>query len=212
MNVPDRIARLPKSQGYHVPWFVTWLDGTPDFRVMDAQKFVRAVTEKLCWVCGQPTGSYVAFLIGPMCAVNQVSAEPPLHRECAEYSAKVCPFLSNPNAVRRETRIPAGSTAPAGMMIRRNPGVSLLWVTRSTSWRIFQAPAGPITNAGVLFRIGEPVETEWYFEGRRATRDEVMKSLEVGLEPLKEIATQEGPDAVEALWTGVRQALRFLPI
>ncbi len=77
LEVPPRIAKLPKDQrGYHVPWFVAWIDGVADFRVTDNAKLVRAVNERRCWVCGEKMGRHLAFLIGPMCAVNRVSAEP----------------------------------------------------------------------------------------------------------------------------------------
>src|SRR5262245_2742625 len=94
--VPERMRKLPLHRGYPVPWFVEWIEGVPDFRIMDGRKLVRAVKEKRCWVCGELMGSYLAFTIGPMCAVNRISAEPPSHRECASFSARGCPFLTRP--------------------------------------------------------------------------------------------------------------------
>src|SRR5258708_1131539 len=118
IEVPSRIAVLPKDQrGYHVPWFVAWIDGVPDFRVIGGGKLPHAVREKLCWVCGQPLGGFMAFMIGPMCAVNRISSEPPSHRECAVYSARVCPFLSNPEMKRRETNLPPARVEAAGIPI-----------------------------------------------------------------------------------------------
>jgi len=60
--MPDRIKRLPISAtGFPVPWFVAWIDGLPDFRVIGPDKMVQAVNRKLCWVCGQPLGVHKAF-------------------------------------------------------------------------------------------------------------------------------------------------------
>ena len=202
--LPDRMRRLPKdSAGRPVPRFVEWIDGVPDFRVMSFDHLRLAVRLKLCWVCAQPLGANATFTIGPMCAVNRVSAEPPSHLDCATYSALACPFLSNPARVRREAHIPDGAVVPAGISIPRNPGVALLWTTRS--WKV--EPEG----RGVLFRLGDPTRVEWYAEGREATRAEVMASIETGLPTLQEMATQEGQRAVAALETQVADALELVP-
>lgn len=127
--IPERILALPVGRGYPVPWFAAAVDGGYDFRVLRPGAVDRAVTYELCWVCGQPLGPWVTFVVGPMCAVNRTSAEPPAHRECAEWSARACPFLVRPHARRREHDLPADAQEPAGIMLRRNPGVALCWHT-----------------------------------------------------------------------------------
>src|SRR5258708_35755545 len=100
--LPSRMLSLPiDDRGYVVPWFVDWIDGKPEFRAMDGKKFVRAVREKLCWVCGERLGRYMTFVAGPMCGINRTSSEPPSHLECARWSARNWPFLSNPEMIRR---------------------------------------------------------------------------------------------------------------
>jgi hypothetical protein len=47
-----------------------------------------------------------------------MSAEPPSHRECAEYAVRACPFLTRPLAVRNERGL--DGFEPAGVMIKRN--------------------------------------------------------------------------------------------
>lgn len=171
---PYRIAKLPVHRGYPVPWFVAWMDnGEPEFRTMDGRKLRLAVTDKLCWVCGEKLGKNMTFVIGPMCAVNRVSAEPPSHLDCAEYSARNCPFLSKPQMVRRENDLPDDIMDPGGFSIKRNPGVTLVWTT--TSFKPIAAPNG------MIFRIGEAEKTSWYREGRLATRAEVEESTMSGL-------------------------------
>jgi hypothetical protein len=65
-----------------------------------------------------------------MCAILRISGEPPSHRECAEFSARACPFLSRPDMVRREDRLPdAAKFNP--LMLERNPGVAMVWITLS---------------------------------------------------------------------------------
>src|SRR5262245_39698608 len=83
---PPRIKRLPlDARGYPVPWFVAYVDGVPDFRIVDTPKIGVAWNKQRCWICGGQLGRYLAFAIGPMCAVNRVSSEPPSHLECAMY-------------------------------------------------------------------------------------------------------------------------------
>jgi hypothetical protein len=209
------MARLPRDRrGYLVPWFVGYVNGEPDFRVMDARKATLAVRERLCWLCGQPLGRYLAFNIGPMCAINRVSSEPPSHRDCAIYAAQACPFLTQPARPRRTKQMPAEGEPAAGHGLARNPGVALVWVT--TSYRVDHirpedfAPGAPI-QAGVLFVVGDPTETLWFCEGRTATRGEVMESISGGLPLLQESAEADGADAVQALHLKTAQALELLP-
>lgn len=216
MVIPPRIRRLPISPaGFPVPWFVQWFDGetptdfgigVPDFRVADQRKFVAAIKQKLCWVCGEPLGVHLAFTIGPMCAINRTISEPPQHFECAEFSAKGCPFLSQPRMRRNEKDLPSAKIEAAGNGIKRNPGAACVWVTRS--YRLFKPQKG---NPGFLFELGEPERVLWYAHGRDATRDEVLASIESGLPLLREAAEAEGPDAVKALVEYVARAMPLLP-
>lgn len=182
--LPKRMRSLPvDDRGYPVPWFVAWLDGKPEFRAMDGRKWQAAVEKHLCWVCGQPLGSRFTFVVGPMCGVNRISAEPPSHRDCAEFSARACPFLTMPKMVRRAAGLPEEVHNPGGIMIRRNPGVGLLWHTRD--YKIVTAPNG------ALIRMGEPFEVAWWAEGRVASRAEVEEAIATGLPLLLEACDQE---------------------
>jgi len=190
--VPGRIALLPRNKvGYPVPWFVATIDGQPDFRVIRAGGIQAALRQNLCWVCGC---SFLrqedrAFTIGPMCAVNRVSAEPPSHRDCAVWSARNCPFLATPRMVRRDRHKPEGAVNPAGIMLTRNPGVALVWVTRYRSWG-----TRPDGNGG-----------------REATRTEVLASIDSGLPLLREMAEQDGRAAVAELEVMHGAALALVP-
>jgi len=206
---PGRIDRLPRNKaGYPVPWFVATISGLPDFRIIKPGAIQEARARKLCWVCGTPFGRQEdrAFVIGPMCAVNRVSAEPPSHRDCAVYSATRCPFLTRPDMVRRDRHIPADAVAPAGISIRRNPGVALVWVTGYRSWGTFPDPAG-----GTLFSIGDPREALWFARGRDATREEVLASIDSGMPILRDMADREGPGEAAALAAMYDLALACIP-
>lgn len=189
--VPHRIAALPIDpvRLLPVPWFVQWIDGKPEWRVADGERFRRAINEKLCWVCGQKLGANLAFILGPMCAVNRVSAEPPCHRDCAEFSVKACPFLSRPAMERREGNFLCEGKS-AGHMIERNPGVTIVWMTRK--YGLIDDGRG-----GVLCKVGDPDEVKAWAEGRQATKEEVAASFDSGLPLLMKMA--EGQDAVAEL-------------
>jgi hypothetical protein len=199
--MPRRMLALPvDDRGYPVPWFVAWVDGKPEFRAMDPQKFVDAIRKKLCWVCGERLGVNVCFVAGPMCGINRTSSEPPSHLDCARWSARNCPFLSNPRMARREDETMNNATLrenAAGFAITRNPGVAMLWVTRQ--YEVFDtAEVKGNTNRGFLIQMGEPESVEWFASGRMATRQEVIDSIETGLPNLEAIArTEQG--GLEAL-------------
>jgi hypothetical protein len=210
LEIPKRIQALPiDKKGRPVPWFVYWKDGEPDFRVVAPGKIALATLQRKCWVCGEKLGTYLAFVIGPMCAVNRVSSEPPSHRECAIFSAQACPFLTTPRMHRNEKDLPEDMTLyknTAGFANPRNPGVALVWITnRFTPFNI-QKP-----NPGVLFVLGDPLETLWYAEGREATRQEILHSIYGGLPTLLEVAKQDGPAAVDELTKKTREALLLVP-
>jgi len=194
------------ARGYPVPWFVAWLDApdgrkVPDFRVVDAAKFSLAVKERRCWVCGEPLGRWLAFPIGPMCAITRTTGEPPCHLECASWSVRNCPFLANPSLLRNERDLPSLSEEPAGYALRRNAGVVALWLTRS--FEIFRVSQG---NRGVLITVGDPAQVTWWREGRPATVSEVEASVAGGFPALLEMAKSEGPFAVEELGRQYKRA------
>jgi hypothetical protein len=188
--IPAKMAGLPIGpNGFPVPWFTPWIDGVPEFRAAASGKIAQAVRESRCWVCGEHRGRWLTFVIGPMCAINRVSSEPPAHLECARYSALACPFLARPRMVRRDASDLETKEAP-GFMSDRNPRVTLLYTTRIM--RPFRAPTG---GGGILFRLGEPTSLEWYREGRPASRAEVEESVRTGLPFLEELARQEEDQA-----------------
>ncbi len=206
-SLPHRMRELPLSPtGWVTPWFVAWINGKPEFRAMDPEKFVRAIKQKLCWVCGGKLGVNICFVAGPMCGINRTSSEPPSHYECALWSAKNCPFLSNPRMVRREDEaINNAKTTEnsAGFALTRNPGVAMLWRTRN--YEIFRDHQGK-----PLIQMGEPEKVEWYACGRPATRAEVMESIESGLPNLEALARQQA-GAMEALARARQRFEKWIP-
>jgi len=210
-NLPPRMRGLPIDEaGRPVPKFVEWIDGKPDFRIMSSKQLRDSVMHRYCWVCGQQMGAHAVFTAGPMCLINLNSAEPPSHYECALYSATHCPFLTNPNKVRREGNMPEDPQEPAGMMIARNPGVTALIVVKH--WTVWREGSGILFNIGTR-RLNGPAEierVEWYAYGRPATREEVVNSIDTGMPALVDAC---GTDqlALTMLARMVDDARKWLP-
>lgn len=91
-----------------------------------------------------------------------------------------------------------------GIPILRNPGVTLLWITKT--FTLFRGP-----DRQFLIRVGDTEEVHWYAEGRRATRAEVDASIEGGLPKLAELARAEGPKAEAELRERVQAFEFYLP-
>lgn len=206
--LPAHMARRPiDRRGFPVPYFVAWLSpmgqrlpdgmGEPDHRVIDTEKLARCLKFSLCWLCGQPLGKFRALVVGPMCLVNRTTAEPDCHTDCAEYAARACPFLANDRTRRNDAReLPAGSRIhPQGH--KRNPGVACVFV-HTERWlkRVPQA-AGAVPLWRMPF--GEPRRLTFFANSERASRRQVMQSLDGGMAILQAAAAAEGPEATTEL-------------
>jgi len=203
--IPPRIAKLPlDARGYFVPFFVAWIGEPPqpDFRVVDQARYVECVRYKRCWLCGEPLGKYLAYVLGPMCVVTGTTSEPGSHVECAEWAVRACPHLINPHAKRREANRPAGAIDPPGIFLTRNPGAVAVYVvdTPARLWRIAN---------GTLLRLGPPLRVSWWAQGRSATRAEVLASIESGLPALR--AVDNDAEANRAIDAQVAATERLLP-
>lgn len=113
--------------------------------------------------------------------------------------------MSNPRMVRREDEEINNAKLrenAAGFAISRNPGVTMLWVTRQ--YEVFKAGNGP------LIQMGEPEVVWWYACGRKATRAEVEASIESGLPNLEAIARQEA-GGLAALESMKQRFFKWLP-
>lgn len=185
--IPVRMRGRPfDHRGYPVPWFVTrkTADGLRDFKTVDIERHREAIRKRVCWVSGQPLGRYAAFVLGPMGTINRVSSDPPVIPEIAEWSARVCPFLSRPRARRPNF---TGQHATPGAMVADSPGLCAVWVTKD--W--WCSPEG-------LFSMGDPVMVSWWRDGRRADRSTDARVVhENRASVLEAMAAEEGPQALQ---------------
>lgn len=209
--LPERMRGRPVDpRGFPVPWFVAKMDdGQWDFRVIRPHGFAMAVQGNICWICGCPLGVHKTFVIGPMCAINRVTSEPPSHLVCAQWATRACPFMLNPEARRSSRPMAPDAEAPAGIHTERNPGAMCLWTTRT--FEPFRVPHHLPGSGGMLIRLGDPSAVEWWARGRAATRAEVLASISSGIPLLKAAAEAQGVDAVEALSGQIEDIEPLLP-
>jgi hypothetical protein len=147
----------------------------------------------------------MAFVIGPMCAINRVNSEPPSHRDCAIFAVTTCWFLSQPRMRRNEKNLPENAQDSPGLHLSHNPGAACVWITRSFE------PFRPPGDTGLLFRLDDPIECLWFANGREATRAEVLQSIDSGYPSLLAVAKREGSDAVAALERYRNDVMPLLP-
>lgn len=190
-RVPEKMQALPVDErGYPVPWFVDWVEGKPDHRLMDAKKIPDAIRFDRCWICGEAMGKYRSFCMGPMGLITLTQTEPPSHLDCLRFAVKACPHLTSPSAKHRDTGIEEAVT-PVGT-VQVNPGTWCLATTREV--RIHRY----VIEERYLFRIGPIDSAEWYRKGKPATRADVDAGFDYALGILRSIAKEEDTENPEA--------------
>lgn len=204
MNMPSRMNGRPLDhRGFPVPWFVTMKTdkGLWDFRRVTHHRKLEAVRSQVCWVSGEKLGRFRAFVVGPMCIINRVSSDPPVIPEIGQWSARICPFLSNPLAKRPEF---SEEHSTPGVMISDNPGLCAAWITRTDS---YDRKTG-------LFSIGEATQVSWWMFGEEVTRanvDRAQRIFETRANQLKGYAEEEGGEALEAFEVMYERAKNWQP-
>lgn len=208
-SLPANIAALPiDDRGYPIPWFVAEIDGKRDFRVADGRKKFLAAFHNHCWICGEKIIGKKSFVIGPMCAINCTTSEPPCHYDCAKFAAQACPFLILPRAEYRNANLPGQPILPTGAILG-NPGACCIWTTRN--FEVFN-PRQQQCPDDFLFTIGSAYSVEWYAEGKRATRNQVITSVGNRIHFLFEEAKKIGrSEAMDELLTGIANFMKLLP-
>lgn len=99
--VPANMQHLPRDKrGYPIPYIV-WIDsdGNPQFTVNGEELRQRVLVEDRCSICGNKLFRGHFLVGGPLSAfsANGRYIDPPMHRDCATYALKVCPYLAAPN-------------------------------------------------------------------------------------------------------------------
>lgn len=134
--IPDCMKHLPlDSRGYPIPYFgATAPDGTPDFRVVDPDRWVECVTGRKCGITGLPLGYEMAFVGWPNSILGRTFTDAPMIPEAAEYALKACPFLAAPKfgyAAMSSVEKQGGAVRVNPEMSTTRPEVFGMGITRS---------------------------------------------------------------------------------
>lgn len=104
LDIPKELSHLKiDSRGYPIPYFVSEINGKPEFRFIKPERLEMIIEKKLCHICGKklPT-DFFYFISGPVGLQNRVSTDAAMHRLCAEFSLRACPHLYLQKADRRD--------------------------------------------------------------------------------------------------------------
>jgi len=188
IDIPKHLRGRPVYNGYVVPFFVSWYlpDGSkvnertpnakPNFPIIDMDRAQICRKRNACWICGKQLGTYRWFVMGPGSAITRTALEPPSHRDCAKYAVRVCPFMLNPNKQINNNAARNAVVELIGSVPPDNPGVSVLWATKSYDL----LPVDP--SRGIFYyRPHEPDVVEFWREGRHATRAEIDAAIDRSL-------------------------------
>lgn len=183
MELPKYMRTRPTYGGFVVPYFVAWFIGQeqtdertpeakPDFRVTDMRRANICRQRNMCWICGKQLGTFKWFVFGPASALGRVSTEPPSHRDCAHYAVQTCPYLLHAG----RSLAPLTNVPPDTHVFDiepEHPGVSVLWAAKGYDLE----PVDP--SRGIFyFTPHEPDVVEFWYEGRRATREEITSAID----------------------------------
>lgn len=113
IEIPLQMMELPKDdRGYPIPFTIERdASGKPNFSNHDPKRIAESIKNKRCSICGKPLNSDVWLLAGAKIAFSPIGAyvDPPMHKQCATYALKVCPYLAMPSFSKRSPNGVKGS-------------------------------------------------------------------------------------------------------
>ncbi len=103
--MPPAIAALPKdARGYPIPYFASYDGSRPRFDILDPARVVDCVERRLCGICGRKLAALCWYIGGPKTLAARLSADPPMHFDCAQFAITACPHLTFENARYRDDK------------------------------------------------------------------------------------------------------------
>lgn len=146
-DIPAHLAHLPAVGGLAVPYITGQrpLDGTYLFGTVYRARQVECLVLRLCGVCGRPLGDTVVLLVrsSEVVAVPDLetfqlriiarTAEPAVHPECRDYSARACPMLAGSMSRYRT------SPPPLGDGIEHAPDIEARLGHEAETWYVITA-------------------------------------------------------------------------
>jgi hypothetical protein len=192
LPVPDRMKHLPRDpRGYPI-FFMAYRDANDraHFSVNDSGVRARVIARDLCSICGKPLLRGRWFVGGQRSAFDPHGAyiDPPMHRECAHYALRVCPYLASPTYAS----LIHGNTMPSddrALLIDQteieSPSTAhevrppLFVAVHARGQRFHPTPAG-----GLIFPTRPYIVVEYWQHGWKLAQDEGERLCRMtGVEP-----------------------------
>lgn len=86
---------LPHHEGRPIP-FTTFRsdDGVPDWGVTAQERWHHCIQNRLCGMCGEPLGYWIAFVGSDQAVRLRLFFDAPMHEACARYVLRECPYFA----------------------------------------------------------------------------------------------------------------------
>lgn len=157
VETPIFLAHLPVFAGMPVAYIVHWENGKPDFRIVDRQKQIECYEKKLCAICGRRMFEFW-FIGGSQSMDSGQFTDGPMHLPCAQFSAKVCPFLAG---IRHDHSTRPATTECPGAKIVFNEAVPTERPDKMAMRRATAFLAGLYQGKHVVYQV-----TKWWGKPR----------------------------------------------
>jgi hypothetical protein len=136
---------LPRDRrGYPIPFIVRRdLTGRAFFVINDVERVAKTARQKLCSICAQKLDRDIWLVGGPGGAFHEHGAfiDGPMHKACATYALRVCPYIAGRYTKRVDTALAKHGKWPPGLrmlteesMIPEQPPFFVLARTRRVAF------------------------------------------------------------------------------
>jgi len=136
LEIPKELSHLKiDSRGYPIPYFVSYINGKPEFRFIQPERIMMIIERKVCHICGKPLPKdFCYFISGPMGLQNRISTDAGMHRVCAEFSLIACPHLFFQKSERRHNDALAQTIDKGRAIIVDKPDT--LFLVKCDKWKV----------------------------------------------------------------------------
>jgi len=155
IEIPKFLSHLKQYGGYPVPFVQMWIDGKPDFRVIDPEKSTQCVNDKLCAICGIHLGEFCWFIGGSLCKQTHLFADAPMHEHCAEFASRTCPFVSGRKEEYSKRPVDESVTTIVEMASSVRPEKMFIFKTRTKTIREVSVNDATFIQAGTWQKVME---------------------------------------------------------
>lgn len=185
VEIPPKMKLLPRDRrGYPIPWIVQRdLTGRAFFVMNDMVKSVACGRRNLCGICGKKLERDVWLIGGPGAAFHENGAylDPPMHRACATYALKVCPYIGSRYSKRVDESLlkfgkwdPRQKVITDELMIPQQPPFFVMAKTAKATMSLDRLEDG----GGMRFHPKRPwLAVEFWRHGQQLTEPEAREAL-----------------------------------